>query len=256
MKKRPVHNRHLITVHRPNLWIMSGTAILLALLIIIWLVFDFGRQQAGFDKAESDLVVTRLQLQIDDLTAQKNQLHRENSKLTLGHNIDRDANNQVNKTLTQTQSKIMEMEEELLFYRNVMSPSKSKRSVEIKKIQLTAVSENEFKYKLQLIQNGRHDVVARGRVEISVEGVGADNKTIRLAMASILTEKSKKKKKFGFKYFQNFEGGIRIPDDFVPTFVYIRVLPSSSKIPKVDKSFSWAEILNVGGPDHVGQVEN
>ena len=256
MKSMPVHNRYLITVQRPELWIISGVSILLSLIFIVWLAFDFGRQQAGFNQSETELFAAELQQQIEDLVKKKNELHRENSKLTLGHNIDRDASSEVNKTLEEAQNKIIEMEEELLFYRNVMSPTKSKRSVVIKTIQLSAVAENEFKYKLQLIQNGRHDVAARGVVEISIEGGTSDGKTVRLAMPSITTSKVKKRQKFGFKYFQNFEGGIKIPQGFVPMSMYVRVLPRNSKIPKVDKSFAWEEILNVGDQDHVGQVEN
>lgn len=256
MKLIPSHNRHLISIQRPELWILSAVSILLAIVVIVWLAFDYGRLQAGFDQAETEKYIAELHQQIDDLTHKKNKLHRENSKLTLGHSIDRDASSKVNKTLADSQEKILEMKEELLFYRNVMSPKKSKRSVEIKNIQLISTAENEYQYKLQLIQNGRHDVATRGVVEISFEGKQSDGKIIRLAMPSVSTAKSSKKQKFGFKYFQNFEGGIKIPEGFVPISMFIRVLPRSSRVPKVDKSFAWGDILNVGEQDNVGQIEN
>jgi len=255
MKPLPVQSRYLISIQRPELWILSAVSALLFLLLIIWWAFDYGRQQAGFNQTEADQQVAELVHKIEDLTQQKNNLHRDNSRLSMGHNIDRDASSKVNKTLDDAQAKIIAMEEELLFYRNVMSPSKSKRAVEIKKIELTAGSVNEYKYKLQLIQSGRHDVAARGVVEISLEGEKPDGKLVRLSMPSITTSKKPKKQKFGFKYFQNFEGGIRIPEEFVPTSMFIRVLPRSSRIPRVDKSFAWNEILNVGDA-HVGQIED
>ena len=257
MKKTPVHVRHLISIHRPELWIASAVAFLMVLMFIIWLAFGFGQQSAGFNQSETEQYVSELKQKIDQLTEQKNALHRENSKLTLGHSIDKGASSKMNKTMEGAQAKIIAMEEELLFYRNVMSPSKTTRSVEIKALQLsTAAKQNEFKYKLQLIQNGRHDVVTRGVVEISVEGENSEGKTIRLAMSTITNSKDYKKPRFGFKYFQNFDGGIRIPDGFVPKLMFIRVLPSSSKVPRIDKSFVWADILNVGDQDHVGQIEN
>ena len=137
-----------------------------------------------------------------------------------------------------------------------MSPSKTVRSIEIKTLQLISTAEKEFKYKLQLIQNGRHDVATRGNVELSIEGEMPDGEVVRLAMPSITTTNAPKRHTFGFKYFQNFEGGIRIPDGFVPLLMYVRVLPTSSKVPSLDKSFNWTEILIVGDQDHVGQVEN
>ena len=256
MNSGPTCNRYLISVHRPELWITSGVLFVLLLLLIIWFAFDFGRYKAGFNIAETDQYAQELEAKITQLTDQKNDLHRENSKLNLSHNIDRDASSKVNETLTETQNKMLEMKEELLFYRNVMEPGKSKRSVQIKTLQLRPKQANEYQYKFQLIQTGRHDVVARGVIEISIEGKDSKGKTIRLAMKSIVTDKMENKKKFGFKYFQNFEGGIKIPEDFVPILMYVRVVPKGSKIPKVDKSFVWADILNVGDQVNVGQIEN
>jgi hypothetical protein len=148
------------------------------------------------------------------------------------------------------------MREELTFYRNIVQPNKAARTVVIKKVQLTPDVGNEYKYKVVLIQEGRHDVAVRGNVELLFEGRKADGQLASLDLPTISTEKANKRQRFGFKYFQNFEGGIRIPDDFVPLSMYIRVLPSSSSIPKLEKKFTWDDIISGGEQSNVGQTEN
>ena len=50
--------------------------------------------------------------------------------------------------------------------------------------------------------------------------------------------KEKKKFPFKFKYFQNFEGDLIIPDGFVPSRVNVKV--TSNRV-SLDKTFSWSD---------------
>ncbi len=256
MKPLPVQSRYLINIQRPEIWFTAALAVLLFVIFIIWAAFDTGRKQAGFNSAETDKQIMALQQQVEELIKRNNNLHREKSKLVLDNSIDNDASSEVKRNLATSQAQITEMKEELMFYRNIVSPKKSSRSVVINKVQLIAEVDRQYKYKIVLIQDGRHDRAVRGVVEISLEGEQSDGKIVRLALPTISVKKAKKRQKFGFKYFQNFEGVIRIPESFVPKSLYVRATPKSSKIPRVDKSFSWDEIIAGGDPGYVGQTKN
>ncbi|MCW8955558.1 MAG: hypothetical protein OQL09_01645, partial [Gammaproteobacteria bacterium] len=163
---------------------------------------------------------------------------------------------QVNKTLGEAQAQIMEMKEELTFYRSIVTPNKSKRSIVVKKVQLVAESAGRYKYKVVLIQDGRQDVAVRGLVEFSFEGEQADGTVVRFDLPAVSVQKTTKRQKFGFKYFQNFEGSIRMPDNFTPTTMFVSVLPSSSRVPKAEEVLAWDDILSGGEQVNVGQTEN
>jgi len=256
MKPLPFQSRYLITIQRPEIWIASAVVVLLLVVLCIWAAFDVGRKQAGFNSAETDEEITVLQQRIEELTELSNELHREKSKLVLGNTIDNDASSEVKKNLADAQAQITEMKEELLFYRKIVSPKNSSRSIVVNKVQLVAESDNQYKYKVVLIQDGRHDRAVRGVVEISFEGEQTDGQIVRLALPTISVNKVKKQQRFGFKYFQNFEGVIRIPENFIPKLLYVRAIPKKSKVPKVDKSFAWDEIIVGGDQSHVGQAKN
>ena len=256
MKPIPVHNRHLISIQRPSLWIASLIAVVVCVILLVASSFEYGRQVAGFIQSDYDEQVVLLQSKIVELTTQNENLQRKNAKLIRDHSIDKDAGGQVTQELAKAQAQILEMREELTFYRNIVQPNKASRTVVIKKVQLMPDSGNEYKYKVVLIQQGRHDAAVRGNVELLFEGRKPDGQLVSLDLPTVATKKVSKRQRFGFKYFQNFEGGIRIPDDFVPLSMYIRVLPSSSRVPKIEKKFAWDDITSGGEQSNVGQTEN
>lgn len=256
MKPVPAHNRILISVQRPHLWFLSLAGIIVCVLVLIWSAYEYGRYVAGFDQSATDELTSTLQERIAELTRQSEDFQRRNAKLIRDQGIDRDAGSQVQKELAKAQAQILEMREELTFYRNIVQPNKSKRTVVIKKVQLVFEGENQYRYKVVLIQDGRHDRAVRGNVELSFEGARPDGEIVRLDLPTLSTRDVKKRQRFGFKYFQNFEGSIRIPDDFAPMSVYVRVLPSSSRVPRMNESYAWDELLSGGEQSNVGQAEN
>ena len=252
----PVHNRRLISIQRPHLWLLSLLGVIAVLIVAFWMTFEYGRQAAGFVQSETDDQIAFLQQQIVNLTERIDVLQRENAKLVRDHSIDKDAGSQVNRTLANAQAQILEMKEELTFYRSIVSPNKSKRSIVVKKVQLVAESSGRYKYKVVLIQDGRQDVAVRGLVEFSFEGEQPDGSLVRLDLPTVSVKKTTKRQKFGFKYFQNFEGSIRMPEDFTPTTMFVRVMPSSSRVPRVEEALTWGDILSGGEQVNVGQTEN
>jgi len=257
MMREPRPNQHLICIHNTERWIAALLAIMVVIVVLIWGAYVLGERQAGFSQAQMDAEAEALQQQVSTLIQEKEALQRQNAKFLRDHNIDEDANKQINKNLAQAQAQIMDMKEELTFYRNIVSPKKLSRTVVVKKVSMLPLKENEYQYKIVLIQDGKHDRVVRGVVEISLEGNNSEGKLVRLSLPTISTVKVKKQQKFGFKYFQNFEGSIKIPAGFSPSSLYIRVLPrSSSRVPKVERVLVWDELIAVGGQQNVGQTEN
>ncbi len=244
MRPVPVHNRHLVSIQRPHLWALSLLAIIFAVALIVNAAYKYGQNVAGYSESLSSERISVLQKKIDELTQQNEDLQRLNTKLGRDNEIELGAGHEVSKELSKAQAQILEMREELTFYRNIVSPNSSERSIAVKKVQMVPDGDKRFKYKLILIQQGRHDSVIRGLVEITLDGHSADGQSKTINLSSITSEKTASQQRFGFKYFQNFEGGIRIPDDFVPMSMSVRVMPSTSSVPKLDEKYSWNDIIS------------
>lgn len=245
MKRRaPAHNQYLLSIQRPQLWLLALVAVILVIGLLIWAAFVYGQSRAGHDRLAANENSGKLESQIDDLLAQNEELQRQNAKLSRDMGIDRDAGGQVEKELTKTQSQILDMKEELTFYRSIVQPNKAARTLNIKKIALEPDGPRQFKYKLSLVQDGRNDAPVRGTVEFYLEGSRGGDHVEILEWPSISVTKVDKQQKFGFKYFQNFEGAIKLPDKFVPSSIHLKVLSATSGVVNVEQTYPWDAMLN------------
>jgi len=235
------------------LWVVSALVILLAISFAVWSAYEYGRGVAGFDQVEYDQEIEILRKSLDEQTAEKERALRENARLSRGSDIQKDASSKIGDTLAACEEETLKMKEELTFYHNVVKPSKSQREIKINKVSVVAEADGVFSYKVVLIQIGRHDYVQRGFVELSFQGKQADGTEVRLDLPTVSTEKTTKRQKFGFKYFQNFEGGIRFPEGFEPLSVHIKALPKSAKVPRVEEVFPWGNLIAGGSEANVGQ---
>lgn len=257
MIREPRPNQHLICIHRTEIWLAALAAIVILVFVTILAAYGLGERHAGFNQSQMDVQTNDLQLQVNQLVQQKESLQRQNAKLLRDHDIDKDAGQKTNQNLAEAQAQILDMKEELTFYRNIVAPKKSKREIVVKKVSLASINEHEYQYKIVLIQDGKHDRIVRGMVEISIEGLNVEGKSVRLSLPTIATKKVSKQQKFGFKYFQNFEGGIKIPEGFVPNSLFVRVLPKrSSRVKKVERVLVWNDLIAGGVQQNVGQSEN
>ena len=253
MKSKLVHSKHLISIHHPHLWIASAFGVLLLLAFVVWTAYEYGQRTAGFDQSEYDQEVEILRESLDEMTSEKISALRDNARLSRGSDIEKDASGKINNSLADCEAATLKLKEELTFYHNIVTPRKSKREVQVNKVVVTPGANGVFQYKVVLIQVGKHDYLQRGLVELSFKGKKADGTEVRLDLPTVSITKTTKRQKFGFKYFQNFEGGIRFPEGFEPLSMYVKAKPSSSKVPKVEEVFAWADLISRGNEANVGQ---
>lgn len=253
MKFKPVQSKHLITIHQPHLWIASFAAFLLLMLFIVWSAFQYGQREAGFDQSDYDQEIEILRQALDEQTGAKEKALRDNARLSRGSDIQKDASSKISDSLAACEDEVLKIKEELTFYHNIVTPRTSAREIQVNKVVMTAAGNGIYNYKVVLIQVGRHDYVQRGDVELSFEGRNAEGKQVRLDLPTVSTSKTTKRQKFGFKYFQNFEGGIRFPQGFEPLSMFVKALPKSSKVPRVEEVYAWGDLIAGGNEANVGQ---
>ena len=253
MKSKQVHSKHLISIHHPHRWILSAIAVLMVFAFVVWSAYEYGQHTAGFDQAEFEQEIEILSKSLDEVTAEKVNILRENARLSRGSDIQKDASGKINDSLATCEEETLKLKEELTFYHNIVTPRKSKREIQVNKVVITPAADGSFRYKVVLIQVGRHDYLQRGLVELSFQGKKADGSEVRLDLPTVSLKKTGKRQKFGFKYFQNFEGGIRFPEGFEPLSMFVKAKPKSSKVPSVEEVFAWADLISRGNEANVGQ---
>jgi hypothetical protein len=253
MKHAPRETKYLISVHKPELWLISALAVFVAVAAAVWGAYLYGQHMAGFDQADYDEEIEILRQALDEQTAEKERALRDNARLSRGSDIQKDASSKISNSLAECKDESIKLKEELTFYKNIVAPRKSEREIKINKVTLSAGDEGAFDYRVALIQVGKHDILQRGYVEISFTGRRADGTEVGYDLPAVAVGEASKRQRFGFKYFQNFEGSIRFPEGIEPVSVNIKALPNTSKVPRVEQDYAWEELIAGGSESNVGQ---
>jgi len=244
MSIKPITTHTIITVQRPQLWLLSLVSIICVVMLLIWFSFEYGRQVAGYDSSDTSAYIDQLQAQLEESQAEIVESSRQATMLKRNSLIDDDASGQLKATLAKSQEEVLELKKELSFYKSIVAPEQGKRSVAIQTIQLKQNADGGYSYKIIVSQRGRNDRIARGTLDVSIKGV-KKGQPVTLALTEVSND-TKKPMKFGFKYFQNFEGVLNLPEAFQPDSLHVKVKPTTGKIKSIDEQFAWSD-LTAGG---------
>jgi len=199
-------------------------------------LFYFGQKTAGFNAAEADDAIERLTAQVSQLKDDKTDLKDQLALIERSIQVDGQAYVQVKKNLKVLQQEILELREEVGFYRGIVAPRESSAGLRIDRLEITKASGKRlFHYNLVLTQVLKNHRNVRGTFKLVIEGV-QDDRPKKLKMKSVTVAKNKFRE-FKFKYFQKFEGDLILPEGFSPRKVTVEVSPRKRK--KIRGSFDW-----------------
>ncbi|MDH5517363.1 MAG: hypothetical protein OEY36_06050 [Gammaproteobacteria bacterium] len=251
MDLNPVQNHYLISVKRPGHWLLSILGILLVIGLSMWLVYERGRIAGGYDSIEAAGRVDELEQTLAELQSEMANMQSKNTSLERNNHIEKDANRQVKETIVKLQDDILQLNEEVAFYRSIVSPEKSQRRLFMQDLQFVRKSADEFDYKIVVTQRGNNNRVVRGIMQVTFDGM-KEGKPFSIDMEKLVAS-NVDKFKLGFKYFQRFQGTVKIPEGFVPSTLRVQVVPNSTRLARLDKTVDWTSISSEGDNSDVGE---
>ena len=215
--------------------------VIVALIVVSgYLVFEFGRIKAGYDIVEAGDIRQAYEDHIMALDDQIVELKQEVALLETNRQVDRESYREVEESLSTLQAKIQEQRDAIAFYRGIVSPSDGNSGLRVQDLKLTrGKEEREFNLRLVLVQAMKHDRKVSGDVNLSVAGVQGGVET-SYALAQLLPENSDSKWAFSFRYFQNFDRQLVLPDGFTPERITVEVRSRTRSISSIEESFAWS----------------
>ena len=230
---------HLQTHGTGRTLLVRGLFVVLAL-VIGYLVFEYGRISAGYDVVDAAAQRGELEAHIDSLNARIAELEQEVALLETHREIDREAYKEVEGSLLELQEKIQEQKDAIAFYRGIVSPADGKPGLRVQDFRLTrGGEEREFNLRLVLVQAMKHDRKVTGSVALTVDG-SEDGEAKSYALAELLPEDADRGWSFSFRYFQDFDRQIILPDGFTPERVRVEVRSRTKSISSIEENFAWA----------------
>ncbi|WP_156891554.1 DUF6776 family protein [Nevskia ramosa] len=162
--------------------------------------------------------------------------------LSRSQEIDTGACQDVKQSLGQLQAESSDLREQLAFYRGIVSPQESQAGVRVYEFRVSTMktSPNQYRYDLVLIQPVRSDKRVGGQVELSIEGLKSGKKrTLKLDDVAV---DGARNLLFSFKYFEEFSGQLKLPEDFRPLRVTVSLQPGGGQA-AIEDEYEWAKIV-------------
>jgi len=214
-------------------------ALVSALVIILGgaALYNYGLSSAGFESLIANRQQEGLQESIASLREENTQLKESLARAQRTLQMDQAAYSELNQSLKQSAAEIVKLREDLNFYRNIISPANKKEGLRIQSFNIDKTGEkNSFKYKLVLIQALKHDYLVRGIANLEVTGLQA-GKRVKIKFPG----ESEKKIDVNFRYFQEINGVMKIPGNFEPISINIKVATRGRNSTTIEQNYNWPE---------------
>lgn len=234
-------NRSPANISGISAWILRA-AVLLAVVVGGYLVFELGRIQGGYSVVESTARVNDLRRQASALQREIASLKEEIALQETHREIDREAYAQVETNLSALQQKIQEQRDAIEFYRGIMSPEDGAQGLRVHGVKLSrGAGEREFVVRLILVQLMKHDRAVQGDVDLVLEG-DLNGQEASYSLAELLPADEDSAWPFKFRYFQTFDRHLVLPDGFTPERLNVHLRSRTRSVDSIEQSFAWATV--------------
>lgn len=197
----------------------------------------------GMDRLQSE--IDFLSGEVEALKNRAGRLRARNTVLEREVAVLRDANEMLREAENERNAQIVRQQSELNFFRRLAGAGGAQTGLDIYHVELAATgSPAVWRFTLTLTQNIRRASIVDGQVRIEIEGTDGD-RPLRLDWSGVGGEKGPGPA-FRFKYFQQLDGYLTLPDGFLPDRLLLTLEPEDNQDP-VERQYEWAELA---GDEH------
>ncbi len=159
-----------------------------------------------------------------------------------GEQVAERAAQELQTSLGARQDEIAALRNDLGFYQRLMEGGSQQTGVAVHSFEAQRTEDaRAWQFALTLSQNLKRNRLASGKIEVTVGGTQG-GASVRLALDKLGSDLTSLP--FSFKYFQQINGLLMLPEGFTPASVKVRVLPDGGGA--VEREFVWKEATAKG----------
>jgi len=233
---------YVVIRHRPGYRLRRTLILLIFSITAAVLGYVTGMAQGGFRFSTAEESRDRLEEQVEQLREQNSETSQELVNLERGRTIDAQALNQARRTIVDLETQIASLNADLTFYKNIMAPSETSKGLQVDRLSVQgARQEGAYNFKLVLTQVGDNKSYISGVVAVNVIGMRDDEKEV-IALRDLSDDIDDLGVKFRFRYFQDIEGRLEVPDGFEPVELQVVARAEGNKSSQAERTFDWDEL--------------
>jgi hypothetical protein len=230
----------VIRAHSPaRRLVLSGVIALLAA-FALYIVYELGRFNAGYDRLAVAQQRTELEVEIERLGKSNRELRTQLAELDTIRIGRAREQAEVTRTIGDLQAQVARQTQELAFYRGIVAQGAAAVGVKVQQVHITpGTKAQRFVVHIALVRSVRPDSVAVGSIALSIDGATADGKAATLDLPA-LTPSKQKELPFNFRYFENLDQDVALPAGFQPEKLAVEVRSSKKDVAPASQSFPWS----------------
>ena len=224
---------------RPT-WIYAAVALVVA--GCLYLTYELGRYQGGYSLIDHRRERADLAAKLAEEQGVSDELRRQLAIAETSKEIDRETYSQVEANLADLQAQIQAQEEELVFYRGIVSPQDRIAGLRIQSLEaLPSDGEGRYVVRLLLVQAIVHSRVVSGAVKLQLEGI-KDGQMASFDAAELVVPGQTYDMGYEFRYFQGLEAELALPVGFEPQRMTVEIWPNEARAERINQTFEWPAI--------------
>jgi hypothetical protein len=230
----------VVRTHAPARRIVLIAVIALLMLFALYVVYELGRYNAGYDRLAVAQERTEQEVAMEHLEKTNRELRTKLAELdTIRVGRSREQA-EVARGIGDLQAQVARQSQELAFYRGVVAQGASDLGIKLGQVRIGAGQKpGQFVVHLALVRSGRPDNVVTGILGLTVDGQSAEKTTTTLDLAALSPGKQRELP-FNFRFFQNFDQEIAIPPGFKPEHLAVEVRSSRKDAAPLVQTFLWS----------------
>lgn len=217
----------------PWLWMLA----LLAVGLWTWQVYDYGLNYPGYRAAGRADRTQELRERIAELERERDELRFLAAKYERSSQIDREAAQATRGEIKILQNERTDLEREAAFLRTLVTEGGDKLQVTDYSLHKIA-DDSRYRYRFKVTRDFEGAKKLEGWVRLRLTGE-ADGEPAELTLAEV-GHGAADTYKLGFRHYQEIEGELRLPPDFLPQQLSIDVTPVGDQFEPFTVTYDWA----------------
>ncbi len=230
----PDKPRFVIVPHRPH------ARVVLVVMAVLWLgsviaawVSATRMAAPGLAKVRQELTITARRA--DEAEALVGQLRQNVATLRRSDQISRSANTELQASLAEREEEVSGLRADVAFYERLVGATGQRKGLSVHEAVFAPEAGGSWRYTVTVTQNLNRGAISKGEARLAVEGV-TGGKLRSLSWDELLQKPGSPGQPFSFRYFQQLEGSIALPEGFTPQRVRVQLRSGGST---VDQAFPW-----------------
>lgn len=238
MSDRRHQERLVVVPYRPGEVLRRRLFTWLAILVTAGVFLGLGYIYTQIETRSLREENRQLRLQLETAHERAEKTANELIVLQRERAVDRVASSEASEMLADMQKQVRQMRQDITFYRDIMAPSDKAEGLQVKELGVKSVAgDRRYAYKLVLTQVNDNRRYIEGVVAVNLIGqLDGEQQVLPLRDLSGTEDLGMR---FRFRYFQNLEGELTLPESFAPEKIQVVAQAKGKKTTKIERTFNW-----------------